>query len=251
MKQELFEQLSYLKDCKGKKGTSFENLGRSIFDQIKNILEKGNLYITHLYIPKGSKENAEKLAKDLRVIFNEEIPEELFSFYSCFNGFEFRYINAQKFWEDEKDELDIDWDFFCDDYESLSYQDLFYEENDDLREEFFSNLSIYEDESIFEKKLSNPNKLFQYEFYGDSLEEYEYGVKKFIPPFDFLLHPENEVRHLDENDKLFFLDYYSDFRQVVFGRKEGEISIFGAEDYGADISKFSDKNIEKKVLSRL
>ena len=251
MRTELLEQLEYLKTCKGTPGSPYEHLGTRIYDQIKNLLKQKDIYITHVYIPRGSEQQATALNESFKKIFNESLSPALTAFYTCFNGLEFRYINARKMWEEEKDELDIDWEFFCDDHEALSYDDLFKDEYQELKEEFFINLDIDEESSPFNRRLSDPTRLLEYSYYGESLEAFEYGKKKLIPPYDFLFHPENAVRHLSPGDRMYFFDYYSDFYQALYGRKDGELSFWGAEDYAADISKYSDKNIEKKLLGKL
>ncbi len=118
-----------------------ENLGRSTYDRIKNIITDPNKVLTHLHIPKGSEENVKTLKSRFKEIFNTEINPELLSFYQCFDGFELRYIDPRKAWKEiEKEEIDVDWEELNVSPEELVYDDIYKKEYEEIKLAFFSSL---------------------------------------------------------------------------------------------------------------
>ncbi|WP_196889029.1 hypothetical protein [Aureivirga sp. CE67] len=233
-------QIEYLKDCKGIKGSIYENLGENVFNQIKNIVLNKDLYITHIYIPKGSEEIAQNLSEIHKIIFNKKINEGLFSFYKCFNGFEFRYVNARKMWEEE---INLKAEF-----KVLSFDDLLKNDCKDLRKEFLEGLGVYENESPFEFRLSDSNYLYDSGFYDGIEEELEYSNRKLIPPYDFLFHSGNKIQSTNRGEQLFYFDFYSNFSQILYGEKNDKHVFWQSENFGTHITNSFRKEEEKKII---
>ncbi len=254
MNPDLLNQIEYLKDCKGTKGSAFENLGQSVYDKIKNIHQNPNLFITHLYIPKGSAENAQMLASQYKQLFNKEIDPELASFYECFDGFEFRYINPSKVWEEyDKDEI-VDWDQFDVDPEALSYADMIKNEEyeDDVRDEFHAMIGLDFDEPAFNNRMSDPNMVKEFVFYGESAIEFaDSGIKTIIPPAAQLFADGNKVKYQPDNINVFYLDYFDFWSQTVLGQKENTIAVYAGTDYSACIENWEYNEIASFLQKRL
>lgn len=253
MNKNLLSQIEYLKDYKGIKGSKSENLGQSIYNKIKNIIQDPDLFITHLYIPKGSLENVQMLETQFRQLFNTEIDSELLSFYHCFDGFEFRYINPSKVWEEfDKDEI-VDWEEFDVDPENLSYANIIKDEkyDDEVKDEFHSLIGLDFDESAFNNRLSNPNKLKEFLFYDESIEMNDLGIKTFIPPAMHLLSDGNKVKHQPDNIDVFYLDFFDFWSQTVFGKKDNNIAVYAGVDYSASIEDWKFKEIASFIKERL
>ncbi|WP_347069566.1 hypothetical protein [Flavobacterium sp. WV_118_3] len=254
MNSDLLNQIEYLKECKGTKGSTFENLGQRVYDKIKSIHQNPNLFITHLYIPKGSAENAQMLATQYKQLFNKEIDPELASFYECFDGFEFRYINPSKVWEEyDKDEI-VDWDQFDVDPEALSYADMIKNEayEDEVRDEFHAMIGLDFDEPAFNNRMSDPNMVKEFVFYGEAAIEFaDSGIRTIIPPAAQLFAEGNKVKHQPDSIHVFYLDYFDFWSQTVLGQKDNTIAVYAGTDYSASIDNWDYNEIGSFLQKRL
>ena len=226
-------EIEYLKEVSGIPGTSFEYLGKSMYDKILNILRDKKNIVTHFHIPRGNPENVEKLKTQHLEIFNSLINDEMASFYTCFNGFEFRYINIDKAWESFKEDDIFDWDDAGFNPDELIFEDLKNDTYEIVLDEFqsiFNVTHLFEENFDFER-LSNPSKKGLL-FYGNSVEYEDYGIKTFIPPANILLDDENKVTG---NNTLYNLNFHHSFRQLAYGKTDAEISLFHVDDAGADV----------------
>ena len=235
MNETVLSQLDYLKTCKGIKGSPLEHLGQSVYSRIHSILNDSNKTITHLYIPKGSPERAKQLEADFKQKFGAAIDPHLLSFYHCFDGFEFRYINPKKAWDELKEEVDVDWGDLGVEPDDLSYEDLNDEAYEDVKDDFYylAGLSLDNDDNF--QRLSNPANADDFMFYDENIEVEDYGVKTLIPPADFLLSEANKVQYTD--DTMYFFNFYSSFRQILLGKRANNIAFFSAEDGQASITQ--------------
>ena len=253
MIEDLLHTLAYLKECEGKEGTKFQYLGKSVYDRISNISKDPNRVITHLHIPKGSKEKTLQLEANFKRIFGTDIDPELASFYTCFDGFEFRYVNPRKIWKEiDIEELDVDWDELGIEPDAVSYGDIDTEEYEEIKDAFYSLINLDDSQSKL-KRLADPKNLNNFLFYNDSIEEEEYGIKTFIPNAEFLLSDENKIQHLEENMEMYLFNFHNSFNQVVLGKKNAIIGLYSAEDGQASISKSDELDIRlhlKKYLIR-
>jgi len=250
---DLLSQIEYLKDCKGLPGSRLENLGQRIYDKIKSIIQNPNLFITHLYIPQGSVENVQMLESQFKQLFNKEIDAELLSFYHCFDGFEFRYINPAKVW-DEFDKYEItDWDEFDIDPDTLSYADMIKNEayEEEVKDEFHSLIGLYFDEPAFNNRLSDPDKLKDFLFYNESIELNDLGMKTLIPPALQLFSEGNKVPHHPDHTHVFYFDYFEFWNQTVFGKKDHNIAIYAGTDYSASIENWEFNEVFPFMQKRL
>ncbi|UUC44475.1 hypothetical protein [Flavobacterium cerinum] len=254
MNSDLLDQIAYLKDCKGIQGSKFENLGQRVYDKIKNIIQDPNLFITHLYIPKGSEENAQMLAAQYKQLFNKEIDPELASFYQCFDGFEFRYINPSQVWEEyDKDEI-VDWDQFDVDPENLSYADMIKNEEyeDEVRDEFHAMIGLDFEEPAFNNRMSDSDKVKEFVFYGESAIEFpDSGIRTLIPPAVHLFAEGNKVKHQPDSINVFYFDYFDFWSQTVLGKKENTIAIYAGTDYSASIDNWEFNDAASFLQKRL
>jgi hypothetical protein len=253
MNDNLLSQIEYLKDCKGIKGSKLENLGQSIYSKIKNIIQDPDLFITHLYIPKGSVENVQILETQYKQLFNTEIDAELLSFYHCFDGFEFRYINPAKVWDGfDKDEI-VDWDEFDIDPENLSYAEMIKDDKyeDEVKNEFHAMIELDFDKPAFNNRLSDPNKLQKFSFYHESIEFNDLGMKTLIPPALHLFSEGNKVLYQPDDINVFFLDYFDFWSQTVFGKKDNNIAVYAGVDYSASIEDWKFNEIASFIKERL
>jgi len=254
MNQNLLHQIEYLKDCKGIKGSTFENLGQRVYDKIKDILQNPDLFITHLYIPKGSEENAQMVAAQYKQLFNKEIDPELASFYQCFDGFEFRYINPSQVWEEyDKDKI-VDWDKFDVDPENLSYADMIKNEEyeDEVRNEFHAMIGLDFEEPAFNNRMSDSDEVTEFVFYGESAIEFaDSGIRTLIPPAAHIFAAGNKVKYQPDSINVFYLDYFDFWSQTVIGEKENTIAVYVGTDYSASIDNWEFNDASSFLQNRL
>ncbi len=237
MKEEILKRIEYLKDCKGAKETKLENLGRSTYDKIKNIISDPNKILTHLYIPKGSEEKAKALEARFKEVFNIDIDPELLSFYQCFDGFELRYVDPKEAWSEiDIEDIDIDWNEFNISPEELSYNDIYKQEYEEIKLAFFSLIGLDENQTSYHR-LTDVNKANDFLFYTENIEVEEYGVKTLIPPADFFFSKENKVEVYGADSILFYFNFYSSFAQRIYGIHDNALGVYIAADAAAEIIK--------------
>lgn len=232
---EFIKEIEYLKECNGIPGTSFENLGRSTYDKIVNILKNEKNILTHFHIPKGNPEAVEQLKARHLEIFNIPINDEIASFFTCFDGFEFRYVNIDAIWKSFREDDIFDWDDAGFDPNVVNFEDLKKEEFEDVLDEFQGTYvgiggNLFHPDFDF-NRLSDPKKT-GIQFYGESAEFEDYGIKTFIPTATIFLDNENKVYG---TDALYNLNFHHSFRQLAYGKTDGKISLFNVDDAGADI----------------
>lgn len=244
-------EMEYLKECKGTPGTLFEYLGKSTYDKITNILINEKNILTHFYIPKGNAEAVEELKAQHEKLFNTPINEDIISFFTCFDGFEFRYVNLDQAWKAFKEDDLFDWKDYGFDANEVNFSNLQDDEYEIILDEFQSlfNINHISNDNFDFKRLSDPSKT-SISFYDDSVEYEDYGIKTFIPPANFFLDNGNKVYG---SDTLYNLNFHHSFRQLAYGRNNGKISLFRVDDAGADVKDLrEDFRIHlKKNLIRL
>ncbi|WP_417558793.1 hypothetical protein [Mesoflavibacter zeaxanthinifaciens] len=237
MKEEILKKIEYLKECKGIEGTKLENLGRSTYDKIKSIISDPNKILTHLYIPKGSEEKVKALQSRFKEVFNTEINPELLSFYQCFDGFEIRYVNPRKVWKEiDKEEIDVDWDELDISPEEITYEDIYKEEYEEVKDAFLYLINLQDNQIRFER-LSDPNKSDDFLFYGENIEVEDYGVKTLIPPADFFLSDKNKLEVYETNSLLFYFNFHASFRQRVYGIHNDSLGVHIATSHASEVTK--------------